>query len=372
MNGVEVDVMTPDGGKGKLASQIQANGRLNIGTRRPWIGKDGKVYMTIYKGGPQDKASSYKTLQVNDKGTLRRDEWKRLDEAVLQIAENRITGVQYFIDRGLTFNLGNAMGTTVLEYHDISDALEAQLSMDGVTRGKGDRQEYDSVYLPIPIIHADYEINQRVLANSRNLGNPLDTTMAERATRKVLEKREDMLFTDTNYKYGAGTIYSLTNHPDRIHPGGSGSKSISNISDWSSNAVAGEDIVDEVLEMKQKSIDHNFYGPWVLMIPTNFETKMDEDYSSSKGDNTIRDRVMNINNIEDVRVVDTLPDDNVVLVQLTTDVIRIVQGMGIQNIQWESDGGFVNKFKTLSIQVPQIRSDQESKTGLVHNKVAGT
>lgn len=368
---VNIDFLGNEGGQGELAAQMHGS-RLNIGAMRPFIGQDGKPYITAYKGGNPKKADSYKTIQVNAKGTLRRDEWKQLDEAVMMIAENRLTGVQDLINRGLTFNLGNAMGTTVLEYHDISDALEAELSMDAVTRSQGDRQEFNTVYLPIPIIHTDYEINQRVLENSRRLGNPLDTTMAERATRKILEKREQMLFTDTDYSFGGGTIYSFLNHPDRIYPSGSGSKAITNISDWSSDAVAGEDIVQEVLEMKQKSIDHSFYGPWVMYVPTNFETKLDEDYSSSKGDNTIRDRVMNINGLSDIVVVDTLPDSNVIFCQLTTDVVRIVQGLALQNIQWETEGGFVNKFKVISIQVPQIRSDQEGKTGLVHNSVAST
>jgi len=364
MNGVNVDLVGQGGGKGEVANKLTANGQLNVGAMRPFVGKDGQIYMTIYTGGDSGDPSNYETIQTNDKGTLRRDEWKRLDEAVLRIAENRLTGVQYFIDRGLTYNLGNGMGTTVLEYHDVGDAQEAELTMDAVSRSQGDRQEYGSVYLPIPIIHSDYEINQRALAASRNLGNPLSTDMAERATRKVLEKREKMLFTDTDYSYGGGSIHSLINFPDRIQKGG--------LSDWASDAVAGEDIVQEVLEMKQLSMDKSYYGPWVLLIPSNFETKMDEDYSSSKGDNTIRERVMNISRIDDVRVVDTLPDDNVVLVQLTSDVIRIVQGMGIQNVQWESEGGFVNKFKTMTIQVPQIRSDQEGKTGIVHGTVALT
>lgn len=372
---VNMDFIGPNGGTGEIANYLQGQGNhLNVGAMRPFIGKDGKVYMTVYKGGNPSKPESYKNIQVNAKGTLRRDEWKRLDEAVLGIAETRLTGVQDLINRGLTYNLGNAMATTVLEYHDVSDALEAELSMDAVSRGQNDKQEFKTVYLPIPIIHADYEINQRTLAASRNLGNPLDTTMAERAARKILEMREKMLYTDTDYSYGGGTIYSFLNHPDRIHPGGSADKNkdIDPISDWSADAVSGEEIVEDVLAMKQRSIENNHYGPWVLNIPTNFETKLDEDYSSSKGSNTIRERILAINGIQDIVVVDTLPSSNVILVQTTTDVIRIVQGMALQNVQWETEGGFVNKFKVLSIQVPQIRSDQEGKTGLVHNQVVST
>jgi hypothetical protein len=293
-------------------------------------------------------------------GTLRRDEWKQLDEALIPIAESRLGGVQDLIAAGLTYLLGNGMGTTVLEYHDISDALEADLTMDGVTRAKGDRPKFGTNYLPIPIIHADYEINARVLEASRKHGNPLDTTMAERAARKVAEKLEAMLFTNTTYTYGGGTIYSYLNHPSRNQHTISAS--------WSTDSAAG--IVDDVINMKQASIEKHFYGPWVLYIPDEYETVLDKDYvSTTSVVTTIRKRLLDIEGISKIRVVDTLPDDNVVLVQMTKDVVRLVQGMPLSNVEWQTEGKFITKYKVLTIQVPQIRADQEGNCGIVHGAV---
>lgn len=360
MNGVNVDLLGPGGGQGEVASRVK--GGLNIGTMRPYVGNDGRSYVTVYQGGNPKSASSWKKFQTNAPGTLRRDEWKALDETLLTIREQRLTGTQHLIGKGLTYTLGNAMGTTVLEYHDSGDSLTAELSMDAVSRAKNDRQEFNSVYLPIPIIHVDYSINQRGLEASRKLGNPLDVSQAERAARRVMEKQESMLFTDETYKFGGGQIYSLVNYPDRITD--------TNILDWASDAVTGQDIVDDVLALKQASIDNLFYGTWTLFIPTNFETKLDQDYSDAKGSNTIRERILAINGIDDIVVVDQMPASEVVLVQTTTDVIRIVQGLAMQNIQWSQEGGFVNKFKVISIQVPQIRSDQNGRTGIVHGTIA--
>lgn len=362
MDEVNIDLVGPSGGQGEVAQNLQANGGLNIGAMRPYIDKKGRTLVTVYQGGDPKSKNSWKTLQVNDKGTLRRDEWRQLDESLLGIAEQRLTGTQHLINQGLTYTLGNAMGTTVLEYHNVGDAMVAELSMDAVTRTKGDAQEFESVFLPIPIIHVDYSINQRALVASRNLGNPLDTTNAERAARRVMEKQESLLFSDTDYKFGGGTIYSFLNFPNRIEK--------NDLLDWSDAAVTGKDIVDDVLELKQASIDKFHYGPWTLFIPTNFETKLDEDYSDAKGSNTIRERILAINGVDEIVVVDTLPNSNVIMVQKTTDVIRIVQGLALQNIQWQTEGGFVNKFKVISIQVPQIRADQNGNTGLVHAKIA--
>lgn len=361
MNEVQVDLMNQGQSQGELAGML-AGGGLNIGRMRPYVGNDGKVYVTVHTGGDPKKKESYRTMQVNSPGTLRRDEWKQLDEAVLGIAEKRLVGFQDLIDNGLVYNLGNAMGTTVLEYHDSGDALVAELSMDAVSRAQGDRQEFKTVYLPIPIIHTDYEINQRVLEASRSLGNPLDTTMAERGSRKVTEKLESMLFTDTSYSFGGGTISSYVNFTNR--------NTIDLSTAWDDSNKTGKQIVEDVLEMKQESIDALHYGPWMLYIPTSYETKLDEDYADAKGDNTIRDRILAISGIQGVKVADTLADDNVVLVQMTSDVVRLVRGMGIQNIQWQTEGGFVNKFKVITIQVPQIRSDQKGNCGIVHGTVS--
>ena len=351
-----VDIITKSGSQGDVAGRIQSNGVLDPNNMRPWVGKDGQTYVTIFKGGDAKKIENYQNIPTTN-GTLRRDEWKKLDEAVLGIAETRLNGVADLEANGLVYNLGNGMGTTVLEYHDISDALEADLTMDGISRGKNDRPNYGTNYLPIPIIHADYEINARALAASRNMGNPLDVTMAERAARKVALKLEQMLFTNTTYAFGGGTIYSYINYTDR--------NQVTLDANWDASSKTAAAIVADVMEMKQASITAKHYGPWMLYIPTAYETQLDEDYDTTRG-NTIRERILKIAGIKGIKVVDTLTANNVLLVQMTSDVVRLVKGMGIQNVQWDVEGKFIHKHKVITIQVPQIRSDQDGNCGITH------
>jgi hypothetical protein len=360
---VNIDLIGNGQSQGELANLVKTN-TLNPAAMRPYLDIDPitkrlGAYISVFKGGDPKKPENYRTIQVNN-ATLRRDEWITLDDAVLAIAEQRLTGVNDLVTRGLVYNLGNAMGTTVLESHNMSDAMEAELTMDGVTRSKGDRPTFGTTYLPIPIIHVDYEINARVLATSRNMGNPLDTTSAERAARKVTEKLEDMLFTSTSYAFGGGTIYSYTNYPDR------NLVTLATYGNWATIGTTGAKIVESVLAMKQACIDDLHYGPWVLYIPTNFETRLDNDYDTTTPGTTIRERILKIDGIQAIKVVDRLAASNVLLVQTTADVVRLVRGLGIQNIEWQTEGKFVNKYKVLTIQVPQIRSDNNGRTGIVH------
>ncbi len=345
--------------EGEIARRIMANGgRLDPNQMRPWIGDDGRTYVTLHMGGPKDKLASYQAIPLqNNTGTLRRDEWKQLDAAILDISRQRLGGVDDLVSKGLVFNMGNGMCTTVLEYHDISDAMEADLTMDGVTRGQGDRPVYGVNYLPLPIIHVDFEINARVLAASRTMGTPLDTTSVELATRKVLEKLEAMLFTPTSYTFGGGTIYSYLSQGNR--------NLVTLAKHWDAAGTTGAEILADVVSMKQASIDDRHFGPWTLYIPTAYETVLEQDYTSTYP-KSIRARIMEIQGIQGIKVVDTLTANNVLLVQMTSDVVRLVRGMGIQVVEWSTEGKMVTKYKVMTIQVPQIRNDQAGRSGLVH------
>jgi len=362
---MNVDLIGQGQALGEVAGALMSNGQLNVPAMRPYIDpKTGKGTIAVFKGGDASKPENYTTRLVNN-ATLRREEWKRLDEAIIPIKESRLGGVADLVNGGLTFDVGNGMGSTVLEWHDVGDALEAELTMDAITRGKNDRPVFQHNYLPLPILHVDYEINARALAMSRNLGNPLDVTMVERASRKINLKLEQMLFTNTDYAFGEtdsrsrNKIYSYINFPDRNQA----TLSVN----WDASAKSAADIVAEVLSLKQTMINNYYMGPFKLYIPTAYETVIDADYdTTAPTGTTIRERLLKIDGISGISVVDTLPANNVLMVQMTTDVVRLVRGMGTQNIQWGVEGNMITKYKVMTIQVPQIRSDQNGKCGIVH------
>lgn len=364
MNTAQVDLMSRGTGTGEVVRYLQANGKLEPGKKRPYLDDDGNAWITVFTGGNPKDIANYKAIQVND-AVLKRDEWKALDDAVIGVSRERLSGFDYLIGKGLVFNLPNAMGTTVLEWNSASDSQEAIISMDAVSRGLGDRIVFKNHYLPIPILHADYEINERFLSVSRSAGNGIDVSKAEHAARRILEKQEDMMFTDTKYSWGdkgsdsRNSIYSFLNYPDR--------NLTSLVTAWNAPSKTAAQILDDVTKMKDQNITAKFYGPYTLFIPTEYDAVLDEDYSVSGASlMTIRERIMKLNNINDIVVVDRLPSNNVLLVQMTANVVRIINGLPLQNIHWTTEGGMVHKYKVLTIRVPQIRSDYDGKTGISH------
>lgn len=341
------------------ARSFFANKKGDSNYMRPFIAKDGNAYVMVHTGGDKDDIKNYRRELVNN-ATLRYDEWRTLDQKVIKIAEQRLVGFEDLRRNGLTMPLGNAMGTTVLTWNEMSDAMEATISMDPVRRGKNDRPDFGTNHIPIPVIHADYQISERVLIESRNKGTGLDTLSAERAARRVSEKMEDMLFGENSIlTYGGGTIQTYFSHPDR--------NIISLGNAWDDTSKTPDQIIADVLAMKQASLNDKYYGPWMLYIPTGYDTVMDDDYKSTSAgmSQTIRERILKINGIQDVKVVDRMPANKVLLVTMQSDVVDLIDGMPIQNVQWDTEGGFIHNFKVMAIQVPRVKSDYNGASGIV-------
>jgi uncharacterized linocin/CFP29 family protein len=352
--------------QGELAAYMSQGGRLDPGLLRPFVDpKSGKSYITCYKGkGDPAKLDSYHTVPIQGNASLRYDDWKAFDDAVLRASRTRLVGIQDLIDKNLTFPITNGMGVMVLQGATVSDAGEAILSMDGSVKGKDDAENYEDTYLPLPICHADFKLNNRAVEASRRNGHAIDTTAIEQKTRKVNEQLETILFTDTTYKFGGGTIYSYLNEPNI--------NAVTLGVAWDNASKTPEQIVDQVKDMKQASINDRHYGPWMLYIPTAYETVMDSDYYTGVSDttkagtsDTIRDRILKIDGIDGVKVVDTLPANTVVLAEMSPETVRLVQGLATQVVQWKTGDMMTLYFKVMTIQVPQVRSDQSNRSGVV-------
>lgn len=344
---------------GAQGSFLDANGNFNTFAMRPFEDeKTGQVCITRFIGGDPKDPKCYQAVPIPSVGryaTLRRDEWKQLDDVLLEVQSTTLDGVNDLIDLGLTKDLGgNGMATTVLEHHTMDQPFTATLSMDGVVRGDNDRIDYGVEYLPLPINHVDFLLTTREIAVSRKLGNPLNVDQARAAARAVMLKREQMLFTNVTYKFGGGLIYSYLNHPNR--------NTVSMGTNWKSDTVAN--IYTDVKAMLQALINKNQPGPFGLYYPRDCATKFDDDYATTTAQNlTLRERVMKLEGIKFCKKNDTLPSGYAVMVNLQKDTVRLVRGMGLTNLEWSTDPMAFN-YKAMSIEIPEVRADAANQCGV--------
>lgn len=295
---------------------------------------------------------------------LRKDEWKQYDQAIVDVARSRLVGVGDLLNAGLRFDLTNAMGTTILEWEQVSDMNDAEISMSGVTEGQNDTVTFNLDQLPIPIVHKDFNINIRKLEASRSTGQSLDTTQARISARKVAELNETILFDGSSMVFGGGkTIQGYTNATNR----NTGSLT----ADWALVGTTGEQILDDILAMRGALVADNMFGPYMVYVPIDYDNKLDEDFKAAS-DKSIRQRLSEVSGLIDIKPSNNLTgggSGEVIMVQFTDEVVDMVVGQQPANVQWEGLGGFVTYFKVLSILVPRVRNDILLQSGIAHYSV---
>lgn len=332
--------------------------------------------------------------------TLRKEEWLMLDQKVVHAARFRLRA---YADLAAANSLGgfNGMSKMLLEYETMSDPGDAVVDMNGLTPAqRNDGPLFQLQGLPLPITHSDFFISSRALAVSRNSNTPLDTTMAEASARRVGETVEKTYIgTQTGLTYGgqstltggygrASQVYGLTNFPARL--------TATNFYKPTGNGRSGSgwvplDTFKDVLGIRQTLFANRFYGPFMIYHSNDWDQYLDQDYIgvvSAAGGATqgltnmsLRDRLRNIQGIEDVRRLDmmfsaqltgpgsfanTLLPFTMVLVQMTPEVVQAVNGMDITVVQWETKGGMQLNFKVMCIQVPKLQADFYGRCGIAH------
>jgi uncharacterized linocin/CFP29 family protein len=298
--------------------------------------------------------------------TLRKDEWKVFDDTLVSAAQERLVAVADLIERGLTSKISNAMGKTVLEYDLVGDMNEAQVSMDGAAQTENDRIEFDTAGLPLPITHKDFWINLRTLVASRSRGDGLDTTQIRISGRKIAEAQEELLVKGTvngvDKQFQGLKVYGYLSHPKRnLDTFGTNGA-------WNNAAKTGDNMVDDVLSMLAMMDDDKQTGPFVLYVPKDAKPNLEKDFKTN-GTLSARQRLLQIEGLEAIKTLPSLPSANLLMVQMTEDTVKLVQGEPLQTIQWDTQGGFHVNFKAFQIQVPLIRADQAGNIGLVHMTV---
>ena len=289
---------------------------------------------------------------------LRYEEWLDLDRTVIQAAVDRLVGVADLIGKGLVHNLGS-IGLTVSQWDRVSDMTEANASISGITKGEEDTPEFDPQSVAIPIIHKDFRLNLRRLEASRILGEALDVTAGSLAGRLVAEKSEDMLFSGSTVKVGDTSVSGYTTHTNR--------NTWDLAKQWTANNITAAEILADVQGMLAAARADNYYGPFTLYIPSEYEGVLDNDYDTTTASGrTIRERLLQLSGLQEIKVADRLANHNLVLVQMTKDVVDLAKAQDVTTVQWEVEGGMQVRFKTYAAWAPRIKSDFSGKSGVVH------
>jgi len=293
--------------------------------------------------------------KFNTNATLRRDEWELLDPRLLKAFQNRLVGIADLYKAGMNRKI-NGLSRSLYTYEKQSDITAAEMGMDGVSRSKADRPVYTEASVPLPMIYKNFEFTQRVLNESRNRGEGLQSATAELAARKVADYAEALLFNGTgSITYAGGTIYGYLTAPNH--------STYSIPIAWDDASATGELILTDVNNMMKELFADRRYGPFKVYIPSDYEMKMGEDYKANSS-LTIEQRILQLSGIASVQVSDTLTDDNIVMAQMDSDTVELVEGLPITTMQENAEFNSIHRFKIATILVPIFKADANSRSGV--------
>jgi hypothetical protein len=389
-------------GNGPVGS-VMAGVNFDPGYLRPYFDKQGQRCVTVnHRGKPtkvliRDLMANGINSPVMNATSLRKEEWLELDRQVLRAARFRLRAWND-LEAKSSFGGFNGMSKMLLEHETMSDPGEAQIDMDGLSEGRNDQPLFQLEGLPLPITHMDFFMSSRRLAVSRNTGTPLDSTMAEAAGRRVGELVEKTLIgVNTGMVYGGSStqtggygrtskVYGYTNFTNRL--------TYTTITKPTTGGWTASSTLASVLAMRDLLYANKFYGPFMLYHSNDWDQYLDNDYILTGGNvatQTLRQRLESIEGIEGCRRLDFLfasaPSASkgpggegftatatspftLLMVQMTPEVARAVNGMGITTVQWETNGGMRLNFKVMCIQVPQLRADYYGNCGICHGTTA--
>ncbi len=301
-------------------------------------------------------ANNFQPEALRTNTLLTRDEWKVFDDAIIKVVQENLRGVADLFDAGLTYQLSNGLGSTSLHWERSGDINGAESNMSGMSDSANDRITFDEVNMPIPVTFKDWHLNLRTLHATRQGRSSLDTTIAELAATKVTQHHETVLFNGQRLG-GSGKIYGYRNFPHR---------SLGVLAKgWEDPTITGAEIVADVMRMQDPLIALQYEGPFHYYVSYKAFQNMGNDYKAN-GDKTILQRVLEIPGVGSIRPSRRVLEGEVIMPQLTRDVIDMIVGMQPTTLQWEEHGGLQTRFKIMGILVPRIKSDMNDRCGIAH------
>lgn len=287
-----------------------------------------------------------------------------LDRAVVEVGLQRLTLVADLLSAGLTYPLTDPLSVAQLEWNSMNKIGAAQRTMNPSSRGENKLPIVSPNRLPIYLTTDEFEIDIRTLKTSQRIGTPLDTAVAKQCVRAVNEAIEDAAINGATTLDGQDLKVAGYSAPGLLNAPGAEAEVLTAAA-WSTVPV-GSTVFAQTMAMISKLQGNKKFGPYRMYVPTVVGNALDSDYNATNNAQglTIRQRLLQIESLQAVRVADLLPATKVLLVQMTSDVVDVVVGQPPTVIPWTSLDGFSIHNLIMAIMIPRVRSDYDGNSGV--------
>lgn len=287
-----------------------------------------------------------------------------IDKAVVEVGLQRLTVVADIMAEGLVFPLPDALGVMQLESSTMNKVGAAQRTMSPNARGENKLPIVLPGRLPIYLTTDFFQMDIRLLKSSQRNGTPLDTALVKQCTRSVNEAIEDAMINGTTTLDGQVLYNAGYNAPGLLTAPSANTQSMT-VAAWTT-APVGATVQAEVLSAIGKLQGDKKFGPYNLYVGTVIGNALNTDFKAN-GNDSILQRLSEINvggrNLR-IRTADMMPASTAVLVQMTDEVVQIVNGQAPTVIPWTSNNGMEFFNMVMAIMIPRVRADYDGNSGV--------
>ena len=296
-------------------------------------------------------------LVTNANGTVRHEDFLVIRDMVIEVRRRQLNGIRDLREMGLTFTVD--LGEQLVGFESINEFAAANQEMNPNKYDNNDTT-FTETYVPNPITHSTFDVpwRQQGFDYKRSLG------MSE-SLRQVAERLEETLFNGNdnivvNFNGANRQIYGYTNDPSR----GTGT-----ISDWTLEANRDK-IINELIEQisamwtNQGGVSNDSV---VVYVANDIWNILQKDYITGQVSKTIKDRMMDIAQVKDVKPAEKLTSTEVVLVEMERRSIELAIASDIiVTPHIKTNPMQPQSLTTYAAMVQKIKADSNGNTGVRH------
>lgn len=298
--------------------------------------------------------------------TLQIDSWTQYSGEIRPEHDVPAMTVDRLLSAGFGVSSNLSRYIYVSQMRDVD--IEAETSMNGRARGRQDMPKMGLDGVPLPIIHADYEIDAREYQNAQAHGESFDVSVGTEARRAVNREEESVLWTgwggEIETDRGVFSLDGLDEDNGKVLTGTS--------SGWATDPKnVFVDADDMITQLEQQGANNN-NGPMpselgaFMFVPTQqwgvFSRK---DYETSATDEPIIERFRQKYPYVQPVPAPRLSAGHIILLVRDTRYFGIINAQPLTNTSWEVDGGMALRNKVLSSRVPYIKEQPDGIYGIV-------
>lgn len=288
---------------------------------------------------------------------LPRDVWGEWDRDGLEVQRDVLA---VFNDLAASVAMPIPIGKLVHHFQTISESGEVNVSIDGRSKAKPDKPQFDYHGTPLPIIDSTYSFGWREVAAAQTEGFNLDPAARNNANRRVAERLEvQTLDGDASIVVGGSQLYGLRNHPNRN----------TRATGVTLNGATGPQWVAEVTATLQLLHGDNFrVDATIYMNWDDWFYASNTDYSTQYPNKTILQRIQEIAGVGMIVPASRVNANEMMAVVKRREVVQVLNGMPMTTrAQFRANPEDDYDFVTMVAASLEIKFDAEGQCGIAHS-----